>query len=199
MNSFYVSKRYMALFFFVSFILFFIANFWYFLLWFFCFFLGFVFFRKTIIDYRDFLGKDQKILYTPVSGKVIKIDRDKNEMEFRLPFWGPFGIFLPAPCEVVDIEEKIRKHGPFKKAEIKIILSLSSQHQIVVKLYSCYTIFAPKLWIQPGDKGRLAANIGMLPFGGRVKVSCAGVGEMKINDRQWVFVGRTLIASLKDI
>lgn len=198
MKSFYVSKRYLALFFFISLILFIFASFWYFILWLGLFFLCVICFRKTIIDYRDFLGRDRKILYTPVSGKLLKFDQEKNEMLFKIPFWGPYGVFLPAPAEVVSVEEKMKVTWPFKRVRIKIILKVLPHHQIVVKLYSCYIFFTPKIWVQAGDKGRLAANIGFLPFGGKVKINLTSAGEAQINHRQWVFVGRTLIASLKD-
>lgn len=198
MKNFYIPPRFITLFIFVSILLFIFGTFLSFFLWLIFFFLIVLAFRKIPIDYKDFLGLDKKILYSPVHGRVKKINAEKGEITLKIPFWGPFGIFFPAPGEVLSAEEKLEKRGPFTKLNFKTKFRITEDQEIAMRVESWYLLIGPRMWIVAGDRGRLAANMGMIPFGGKVYMSLPEGSKLKVKKGSRVQVGRSIIAGLKD-
>src|SRR5690606_30341075 len=129
MNSLYIPIKFIFLFIFISLILFIFGNFWLFVLWLIIFFFFVVAFRKIPIDYKDYLGVEKKIIYSPIHGRVKKIDETNCELVLSMPFWGPFGVFFPARAEVINTDEKLIKKGIFTKLDFKANFKLAENQE----------------------------------------------------------------------
>lgn len=141
---------------------------------------------------------EKKIIYSPIHGRVIKIDEVNKRVILKMPWWGPFGVFFPARAEVMGTDERLVKKGIFTKLDFKAIFKLSENQEIAMKIESWYLLIGPRMWIVAGDRGRLAANMGMVPFGGKVFLTLPEGSKLKVKKGTRVRVGRSIIAGLKE-
>lgn len=155
-------------------------------------------FRKVVVDYKDFLGIDKNVFYTPIQGSVLRVNDAKNFIKLRIHFYNPFGIFFPFPAEVLSTTLRSKDFKIFKRMYYKINLKTYGNQTVIMEIKSNYIFFKPRLWIVAGDRGRLASNMGMVPFGGIVKVLLPPSSTIQVKEGQKVFIGETIIARIKE-
>ncbi len=78
------------------------------------------------------------------------------------PFWNEKGLYLPIASEINQINWSGNK--------CKIFLTTLSDSKFDYSLDIESNMLKPHLWILEGDCGRNNANIGFLPFGGKITI-----------------------------
>jgi hypothetical protein len=172
-------------------------------------------FRKTktiqITESQEsFYLKNRQVL-SPVNGIVKEIEKikiDENNCEYKIriyiPFFMDMGLFLPASCEV--LEYKMSKGASLnrfsgkiedtkKYSEIDLDLKIYQDIQIELRIIKCQIGLIPEIWLTGGDRGKIATNFGMIPFGGTVIMKFKGNWKLNIENGDQLLAGQSKIAS----
>ncbi len=107
-------------------------------------------------------------LVVPFSGKIKQIGQtqhllipvDYRCIEFNYNWCNGYGIYFPRALEVYDIVKN--------ENEVFINLKTDDDESMVIHFKKNIFGFLPKLWIYPGDRGKLGAGMGYFPFGGNL-------------------------------
>lgn len=183
------------------------------LIYFFHYFL----FRKNRNDFRDDTTVTQGVVFSPVNGKVMSVNKHvfhphygKNliEIQLSIPWWKEMGISLPWSCEVKDMfvsegpsffrylnyREKIkeREYGALN-------LELENKGQRLGLVFiKCILGFWPEIGVMPGDRGSRWVNIGFFPYGGTVILYLTENYDILVKENDEIVSGNTMIAALKE-
>ncbi len=161
------------------------------LLWMSVISLCFIAFKKNKVLLNDSLSNSTDIYVAPVTGKVVSIDfkSEKVIYEIEMNSFTNFGLYLPCSAKV----ECIEKNG--KNILIEFINKLNKTTRIIIKDSKFFT--RPHIWPKVGDKGRVSANFGFVPFGGIVKVELDKDINQLVTVGDRVFAGSSPLAGIK--
>ena len=171
-------------------------------------------FRKNMTPiHEDFI--DSQNVLSPVSGKAAQVyesidhayfGKGLKAIRFTISFLDEYGVYLPAPTEVKNVKtDKIKEISRYKEYEIEntdyqvngILIKLKSKVDefMGLQILKDYFSLSPVVVIQPGDRGRARANIGIVPFGGSVILYFNKNFKTHIKEGDDVDAGKTIIAS----
>ena len=161
-------------------------------------------FRKNAPFYQDFLRLGQETFLAPAQGKIIAIyetffpelDNTYKTIVIKVPWWAEYGVYFPLGAEV-----KESKNFRFKVPENKLklfpevvgdetfgcLMTMLNREVGEFHLFVAHSGFLrrPRFYVRAGDRGRMGANLGFLPFGGIVWLFLAPKGNeifVKPND-----------------
>lgn len=175
-------------------------------------------FRKQVSRlFRDDFINTQNVL-APVNGKAIQVvenishpffGKDLMAIRFNVNFFDEYGIYLPAATEVKNVKtEVIKEINRFKNYDLSdqsfqgngILIKLKSKFDELVGIQVLKDRFSlsPRVVVQPGDRGRACANIGVIPFGGSVVLYFNKNFKTHIKEGDDVDAGKTIIASSRE-
>jgi len=160
--------------------------------WFFSFYLFFIFIVGSylavlyLFRIRKFSGVyDNDLIYSPVSGKVIAIEKNVShscfgekltKIQFALPWWRDWGLYFPCSAELLDLRhfDNLR-HFRFYKAQrnemgVGLAFKGKNSEKFGLQLVNCPLGGPSKINILPGDRGASHAMFGIFLFGGGVSL-----------------------------
>lgn len=153
-------------------------------------FLNFVYRRNPQEGSKPLLNS-QDVALAPVNGKIISIEKNCFIEEFNqsfthikitAPWFIEGGITMPVNAEVKEFvvrkKGKIHRIGIFSSETLKdsnighlgVCLEDKLKNFLILEFAKKQWGPWPKLWIMPGDKGKLGVNIGHSVFGGGVSL-----------------------------
>ena len=153
--------------------------------------------RKDLMEDSQISGD---IVFSPVNGKVVKVEKDiKHDffsetctsVRLRVPFWKETGLFFPATSEVEDMQASC---ASCKDHLVKF--KLPSGLEIGLAVGENLLKILPRIVVIPGDRGKQKMNFGHLPFGGEVKVYIPSSLEVLINEKDEVVAGQGVLAGI---
>jgi len=173
-------------------------------------------YRKRVILISDKPGVNKKIIYSPISGEVKKVSTNKNhpvfgedliELQLCLPWWKEMGLYLPIAGYVKDVTVGVKNFSFLRlntwpnidqkegfKGSLAIILESDDGDSFGLQLVKCPLGMAGRTWVMPGDRGRVAANFGYIPFGGTVLLYLPKFYEILVLEGDKLIAGESLIA-----
>lgn len=174
-------------------------------------------FRKQINRIHDDFIDSQNVL-SPVNGKAAQVydnvdhaffGKGLRAIRFNINFLDEYGVYLPASTEVKNVKtDKIKEINRFKEYEIDkadhqdngVLIKLKSKVDEFMGLQILKDRFSlnPVVIVQPGDRGRAKANIGVVPFGGSVILYFDKSFKTHIKEGDDVDAGKTIIASSRE-
>ena len=187
------------------------------------YFLLYFYFRKKESLFLE-NGKNSKtIIYSPISGKVLEINKEFNhpflgedfvQLRLVLPFWNELGIMAPFSSEVKNLK-RIGGESLFRwgKSELPIAVNGNIDFAYDNKFYSfedkkgkeigiefvkCKLGFRAKIWVLPGDRVKARAHMGYFPFGGTVFLYLPKYFVILVNKNESLVSGETIIAGIPD-
>lgn len=171
------------------------------------------FFRRRRGVYKENQSVKDGIVYSPSSGKVIKINsleshslfgNDLNKVQIRVPWHKDYGIYLPYTSEVKDLRtitgKDFFRYSKWATLDLKsksgVLIALKNQKgdEIGLQLVKCVAGLWPEIKVMPGDRGKRQANIGLLPLGGTLILYIPKKYEILVHEGQEVVAGESLIA-----
>ncbi len=181
-------------------------------------FLNFVY-RKRVFNIEEYFdNRDFKeSILCPISGYVSKLysplfGRYSQrsvcvEITSNLNF--ETGLFLPTKSEVkqfvLDTTEGIFNLGYLDYNSLKenfikslsVVFSDKYKNEIILEFPRRIFLPWPRMWMMPGDRGRIGVNIGHLPFGGKVSLYLPKNYEILVTTGDKVKAASTLIAVIR--
>lgn len=175
-------------------------------------------FRKQIgILFRDDFINTQNVL-SPVNGKATQLiehidhpffGKDLKAIRFNINFLDEYGVYLPAATEVKNVKtEKIKEVNRFKSFDltdedfqsngVQIKLKSKFDELVGIQILKDRFSLSPSVVVQPGDRGRACANIGVIPFGGSVVLYFDKNFKTHIKEGDDVDAGKTIVASSRE-
>lgn len=143
-----------------------------------------IFRRSKLINFQE-SEVEEGALFSPVNGKVVSIERDidhpffgESMIAIRILInpWNEYGIYLPTTSEVKEVhleksEEFFRYKRDFPQKEetpngLCISLLNKKLDTYGIQFIKCSFGGDAEVGVLPGDRGKLRANIGYMPFGG---------------------------------
>lgn len=175
-------------------------------------------YRKKIFnveDYIDTRGFEESVL-CPISGYVSKLysplvgpySKKSVCIEISSSLHFETGLFLPTKSEVqefiLDTKDGIINLGYLDYNYLKqnlinclsIVFNDKHKNKIVLEFPRRMFLPWPKIWMMPGDRGKVGANIGHLPFGGKVYLYLPINYEILVTKGDKVTATSTMIAAL---
>lgn len=177
--------------------------------------LSFYYFRQKQLDYGLESNGDNRVIVSPVSGKLISVSpcrleedstQEVNCLIIRVAHWNDFGIFSPINAEIKDLSKKLglaqfryRKIDSQDYGATRLVLEDKQNIKIVLEFIQCTLGLLPQLKVLAGDRAKLRANLGHFPFGGTVKVYVPkGVGVIAQAGEELVS-GETILGELEQL
>lgn len=170
----------------------------------------FLLFRKNKAFYRDNFSINPDLLLSPVTGRVISVEQLEEQGEEKggtyvrvtMPLLGPYGLFLPfdSAVEELDFSEgqsllRWRKGVRFtnKLNRHNLILRSKTEERVELGLVKAALGFEPKLYVQPGDKGKALACFGYFPLGGSIFIKLPPQARVLVSPGDKLRAGETAI------
>lgn len=166
-------------------------------------------FRKNKVFYKDNFALNHDLMLSPVSGRVlsarqVQLDNGETVLIIRLmiPLHGPFGLFLPFDSSVEALETfkgaalwRWRKEARFTKGLNRYNLTLQNKsgEKVVFGLIKGQLGFEPRLYVQPGDKGKGLACFGYFPLGGSLNITLPSNAKAMVSAGDKVKAGETAL------
>ncbi len=165
-------------------------------------------FKKNKVIVKDALTNSDDIVITPITGTIKNIENGNGSVRYLIasPFYGNFGLYFPSSSTIEKFEtkvgEKIQRVGRTNKISQdadKVELSFVNKtgRKVGINIYRSLLSGKPHVWPKVGDKGRVSANFGFLPFGGIVEVIIFGESNQLVRNGEKVLSGSTPLAGLK--
>ncbi len=169
--------------------------------------------HKNRNDFRDDPVSTKGVIFSPVNGKIIHIERNVShgffgdnliEIQIMIPWWREMGIFLPLSCEIKNL--LVLKGQSFfrlnKSVEVLgsregkgVSLALDNRGETIgLTFFKCKLGLWPELMVMPGDRGGRRVNIGYFPFGGTVVLYLPKKYEILVKVNDDVNAGETIFA-----
>ncbi len=168
-------------------------------------------FRKSHINTRK---NDSKFLFSPVFGVVQSVkknierenlDGKFTEVQIIIPYFMDMGIFLPSNAEVSEFKQE-GKNPVWRYSHLSDLnsdnwrlhlgLKITDNNFIDLYFYKCKFALTPEIWILPGDKGSLGANIGLMPLGGMLVIYLPSNWNCLIKKDDQLLAGQSYLAKL---
>ena len=143
--------------------------------------------RKNAPFYQDFLRLGQETFLAPAQGKVIavyetffpELDNTYKTIAIQVPWWAEYGVYFPLGAEVKESKNfrfKIPENNMKLFPEVVgdetfgCLMTMLNREVGEFHLFVARSGFLrrPRLYVRAGDRGRMGANLGFLPFGGIV-------------------------------
>tara|TARA_B100001971_G_C18267956_1_gene595938 strand:- start:31817 stop:32467 length:651 start_codon:yes stop_codon:yes gene_type:complete len=172
--------------------------------------------RRNRINYKEVINIQPDVMLSPVDGVVKEIIPNINDefhnvigtkIRFAQGWFDPCGIYLPMACQIRNTEHYDGEYFIRNRESLKfthgfyrnnITLKNKANKKSYIELVKCPFGRKPKLWVEAGDKGKLASCIGFVPLGGTVVMTVPNDSEIfcKVGDR--VRAGETVISGMRD-
>lgn len=169
-----------------------------FLSWLLCVFTFLFLFRKQNVSFNQHI-EDEGTFLSPVSGKVVGVYENKFEenlgtctqIGLDIPYFSTYGIYLPTSSRVnLVIDGEIEK---------KLIFDSINKGSYIFKLCSRASFIKSRLWVRPGDLGKIGSCIGFLPFGGSVFLTIPANDDILVKVGDKVVANQTIISTQKGL
>lgn len=215
MKSFFIRKEKLLKILLISLIIFNISSYFIIIPW--CLILigYFLVHRKNNVDYKEVINLQPDVILSPASGRILEILDDVNDefhgvsgtkIRIGISWKDPFGLYLPFSGTVQNVEsfegkslyrytERLTFTNGYNR--LNIAISNKSGCSIYMELLSCILGRKPKIWIEAGDKGKVASCIGYFSFGGSVVITLPKSSELFCKVGDTLSAGETVIGGLK--
>lgn len=161
--------------------------------------------RRKKITYKDHTKYAEEVLLSPVNGIVKNIAETSEHLslEVFIPHLFEWGVYFPINAEIVDSRDLGEKRNlrytrvdpesnSFKCKQV--IMRIKKNFDISLKLLPCPTGVYPRVWVNPGDRGRVASCMGYMPFGGAAIVELPKNCNILVSIGDKLNAGETVIA-----
>ena len=166
-------------------------------------------FKKNKVEFKDSLSNSADIFLSPANGKVISISEsiDKRKIvKLEMDYIGNYGLFLPYSCEISGFTKNegsrvwrkskdISESNDYERHSFSLMNKIG--HNTEIQLLRSFISGKPRIWLRPGDKGRVSANFGFIPFGTTLIIKLPVGSNILINELERVRAGSTILAGLK--
>ncbi len=166
--------------------------------------LGLIFFFR---DPERKINANPACLLSPADGRIIEIKREASKVKVNI-FLSLLDVHLvrsPAAGVVIKVDTKAGKTLPAYRREASEqnrfkILSLQNQGQ-TIDLRMIVGVAARRIFcfVRPGEEVSAGQRVGLMAFGSRVEISFPPDYLLKINQRQKVKGGLTVLAERKQL
>lgn len=152
--------------------------------------------RRRPTLFLDDQPKGDGLIFSPVNGSVNSVRSHVKhevfgpelvEIEFKLPFWKEWGLFLPTAGEVIDMVEK--------KEGLYITILRPDARRVGVALVKNRLGRSASLNLLPGDRGRSSAPFGHFGLGGKVLLYLTENCEILVQVNEQMIAGQTAVAA----
>lgn len=173
----------------------------YFLIWILLCGVVIFFHRKNFASHKNSLSNAVDIVLSPVTGTIkdITTNDEFNIIKMSVPFWGPFGLFLPFSAEVSESRKIEGKKNWLGKVISKDRVEFQNKlgHKTLIDITPNMNERKPDVWVKAGDKARSSACFGYVPYGGTITVKVARNAEVLVVKNEKVRAGFTILAGMK--
>ncbi|MCY4645160.1 MAG: hypothetical protein OXB88_11135 [Bacteriovoracales bacterium] len=178
----------------------------------------FFIYRKMNLFEDDTDKKDGHFVKSPINGKVVSIYHNVDhkifgdgllEVGLIIPHFYEMGLYLPFSAEIESIKRlPSRKFFRYKKRrrldqkiEVyggeNIIFFNKRENFLGLQMIKCFLGLSPKIWVMPGDMGRVGARFGQFPLGGSVLCYLSQNYELMVKKGDSLRAGKTILAKEK--
>jgi|TARA_Y100000590_G_C15534830_1_gene944597 hypothetical protein len=150
-------------------------------------------FRRKNFDLRNKRAIAQTILYSPVFGKChsVKTLEDSQRVVLNVGFIDLYGLYASGTGEFVEV-----RHEENEGCHMK--LKAKSNDSVQFSFISRFSFFPAQVFLRAGDKVKLGANIGYLPFGGKVVIDLPLNAKILLKPKDKVKAFSSLLASFNN-
>lgn len=166
-------------------------------------------FKRNKVIFKDSLSNSADIFIAPANGKVISVTEStdaRKVIKLEMDYIGNYGLFLPYSCEISGFtktegarvwrkSKNISESNDYERYSFSLMNKIG--HNTEIQLLRSFISGKPKIWLRPGDKGRVSANFGYIPFGTTLIIKLPVGSNILINELERVKAGSTIIAGLK--
>lgn len=158
--------------------------------------------RKNQVFHQDNYSLNPDLVLAPANGVVTKVSKTKDDgkskpsvlIEVRMPFEGPYGLYLPFESEIQ--EDQTEGGSRFTKRPNRYNLSLLSKggERVGLSLGQGRFGSAPRLYARSGDRGSPLACFGYFPYGGSLDITLPEGAQVMVAQGDKLKAGETAIA-----
>jgi len=215
MKSFFIRREKLVKILLISLVIFNLFTYPFIIIWCFSLVLYFVIHRKNSVDFKEVINLQPDVVLSPASGKVLEIQKDVvdefhgvegTKIRVAISWLNAFGLYLPISGTIQNVERfegqkfyrlknKLSFTNGFNRQNLTI--KNNSDRVIYLELLNCPLGKTPRTWIEAGDKGRLASNIGYFPLGGTVVITLPKDSEVFCKVGDHLRAGETVLSGLK--
>ena len=204
MRKFFISTHLLKKIIVLSMLISFFLPFEIFVTWFFFLALFFLAFKKNKVFLNDAQSSNVGVIVSPVSGTVLDVKLDKNEATYTIKSscFRNFGIYFPLSGSVGQLAfsggKSVKSLNTKRMNKQYCIEFINKQGHKAKVIFSVNLIgFYNHIWIKLGDKGRVNANLGFVPFGGVFDVVLDVKSNPLVSVGDRVLAGSTPLVGLK--
>lgn len=201
MKKFFINSELLTKINIISFCLLILLPFEYFLIWILGFIICLLLFKKNKVQLNDSLSNSPDIVISPVTGKVIGID-EKDSMriiKLKVSMFRNFGLYFPFSSVVEELKHigknKINLFFSDKtddeSSRYEIVFSNKLGNELKLNVFDSFFFPEAHIWPTIGDKGRVSANFGFVPFGGIIEVITTKDADQLVSTGDKVLAGGT--------
>lgn len=160
-------------------------------------------YRVQLIPFQQESFLAQNILFSPVCGKVKKIQENsestgqkKIEISCLWPLYHQ-GIYAPINGEVIERSGKASKFlkKVFEERSYTLKTSMGLNYKLAFKDFIPFV--SSELFIRPGDRVKTFGFLGVMPFGGKVTVTLPDDFDLRIKKGDQIEGGKSVIGTLR--
>lgn len=167
-----------------------------------------VLFKKNKVLVKDSLANSIDIIISPVTGIVKNIRNDRGQVRYLIQTscLNNYGLYFPFSSIIESFDTKVgaktKRIGRSNKLSsdadsVQIYFVNRTGSKVGINIYRTFFSGKPHIWPKIGDKGRVSANFGFLPFGGLVEVTVEENSNQLVNIGEKVLAGSTPLAGYK--
>lgn len=171
-----------------------------------------VLFRRKKINYKDHVRNQSATFLSPVNGFIFDVQKDfevsgqnYTAIRFTIPHFSEWGLHMPHDSEIEEVsvfngQKFVRYRSKFPNLtgtdykHVNIVTKSKNGQLCILKVLTCAIGFKPKVWLEPGDRGRASSCFGFFPLGGTVVMMIPNDFDVVINKHDKVVAGQTVIA-----
>ena len=149
----------------------------------------FLFYRKQI-NFTSRRALEDNLILSPVSGKVVNIDKSDNErvrLDVKMRLFDDYGILMPFYGDVIFYQRTDKGLEEFEASSGKIEFT---------KILIEKSLFKPRIFVRAGDKASSGVFLGYKPFGGIIKIEVPVDCEILVKEGDEILSAQTILASI---
>ena len=156
-------------------------------------------FRRRQIDLSELRLSEELLVMSPISGKNLHHNKIENQLSLKMKLSSGFGVYMPITGEVTDFKEEFVKKNRFITSYASSLTLEDGQNNIfVLSFTSKLHYFRPRIAVRAGDRGKLGATIGYLPFGGNVLLDFDDKSKVTFQAKDRLIATQTVVANIEE-
>tara|TARA_Y100000780_G_scaffold132772_1_gene119529 strand:- start:258125 stop:258724 length:600 start_codon:yes stop_codon:yes gene_type:complete len=158
----------------------------------------FLYIRRSIWpNYKDGLAINPELIFSPINGKVKWVDNETREVCLSVSLCSGLGVYFPCKASVEELKIKNSNQSKWRgftnrRNRYNLTLRDTKSDRIFFEIEPLLLSF--RSFVEVGDRAKMSACMGYLPFGGKVKLRFPLDAKLLVSKGETLKAGETVLA-----